>query len=38
MEKNGEITNKNDVIVRASNFVVEHAKTDLFAKHYVLDE
>lgn len=38
MEKNGEITNKNDVIVRASNFVVEHAKSDTFAKHYVLDE
>ncbi len=37
MEKNREINNKNDVIVKASNFVMEHALEDTFAKHYVLD-
>ncbi len=40
MENYNEIKNKNDVIVKASDFVIEHDQSDVqntFKKHYTLD-
>lgn len=37
MEKTSVVKNKSDVIVKASNFVFEHTKNDLFQDYYVLD-
>ena len=37
MDKNKRIDSKNDVIVRASDFIVEHSQKDVFSDHYTLD-
>lgn len=37
MNKTKRIDSKNDVIVRASDFIVEHSSKEFFSDHYTLD-
>jgi len=37
MDSFGQIKSKSDVVVRASDFVIEHKVNDKFSQHYTLD-
>jgi len=38
MEVHNEIKTKNDVVAKASDFVIEHKTTDAFGHHYLLTD
>jgi hypothetical protein len=37
MDSFSQIKSKSDLIVRASDFVIEHKENDKFSQHYTLD-
>jgi len=37
MDTHNAVKTKSDLIVRASDFVVEHSLQDKFSEHYLLD-